>query len=743
MNRIIRKFLASRGELVYDFEIDPTNNSAELVGRILHSFASLGYTLHPDSIKQLINGYEEDLTKFYNEYILLLSDLKGTSTGMATVFYKNFPDFSNVSEGQFTVNAILHYLTIFFKDNDLIDDELVFLNQFEEVNDREEESPNIELKVLKVIDNSDEFQRIIEYFKNQFSQKVAIADSNMMLLKEIYNSTSMYSCLNTITGITYRSIAPEEIPFKENLALYLSFIGNDLQSLTEEIRTSKYIKTVTDILRIYTILSGGDVSNLKHKTNYKSFPRFLRKAFLYRLNEICKNNSYAYDDFYKYEYEWVRVFENLHPGDYAKNYNNIYKMADAIRNVSTIKTYNGKIELAYKKQNINQLLALYKIKPGVFARSLDRILRSFPFDYQTILNSFSDVCSNGNISIPLLVQLYDYFYNREDTIKTNKELNQERLFVVKQRTLHSKETRISMPDHIIKAILDTIKKAINKMSAKENPINIYFDESLKNYGLPENNRDASENYAAIPSGSRINLPEMKNCIRFFTHWNNLNLKAGWGNRVDIDLSVHFFDKDFNYVDELSWRSYGRMFKKDDCAFSGDITDAPQKNGASEFVDIYTEALRNNNVKYVVSANTVFSGPEFKDIPNCFSGVMFRENLGKKGEIYSAKEVETKFDLTASAKNNYGFIYDVENNQLINLDKSLAVGRIAATGSKALIKFIKKYSNLSLNLYDLLEVECGARFKRVEKPEDAEIIISNSEDATIKPFEQEKLANLLF
>ena len=153
MNRIIRKFLASRGELVYDFEIDPTNNSAELVGRILHSFASLGYTLHPDSIKQLINGSEEDLTKFYNEYILLLSDLKGTSTGMATVFYKNFPDFSNVSEGQFTVNAILHYLTIFFKDNDLIDDELVFLNQFEEVDDREEESPNIELKVLKVIDS--------------------------------------------------------------------------------------------------------------------------------------------------------------------------------------------------------------------------------------------------------------------------------------------------------------------------------------------------------------------------------------------------------------------------------------------------------------------------------------------------------------------------------------------------------------------------------------------------------------
>jgi hypothetical protein len=69
-------------------------------------------------------------------------------------------------------------------------------------------------------------------------------------------------------------------------------------------------------------------------------------------------------------------------------------------------------------------------------------------------------------------------------------------------------------------------------------------------------------------------------------------------------------------------------KKFSSYHSGDIVSAP--NGASEFIDInYVEAKE--HARYVVICNYVYSGDAYKDIPECFSGVMFRKNKGKKGE----------------------------------------------------------------------------------------------------------------
>ena len=123
---------------------------------------------------------------------------------------------------------------------------------------------------------------------------------------------------------------------------------------------------------------------------------------------MCDNESFI-DDLAMHEFLWKKALEKLHIGDYSNNFPLLYSLITKFRN-DDYKTYNSKVVSAYKSKNINELISLLTIKPGVFARSIDYLIRNLDEYKNNILSGFAKVATK--VSTSLLLQLWSYYKNR-------------------------------------------------------------------------------------------------------------------------------------------------------------------------------------------------------------------------------------------------------------------------------------------------------------------------------------------
>ena len=264
---------------------------------------------------------------------------------------------------------------------------------------------------------------------------------------------------------------------------------------------------------------------------------------------------------------------------------------------------------------------------------------------------------------------------------------------------------------------------------------VFIDESVKSYCLPINSRNASSQNKTLTFGSRIKLDEEDgNYLRFFTHFKNFKGRDG---RVDVDLSVEFIDETLSKGFSLSWHNMGGG-RKFDSFHSGDITSAPR--GASEFVDLDYKKAR-KYARYAVVTNSVFTGQDFADIPECFSGVMFMPEKGKNGVVFNPEFIKHKFDLTQTGSNqNVAFAVDLETLELIWIDSPLVYdfSGIVASNCSGVVLSLKNALKEHMNLYDFFKLH-SKHLEIVDSKEEADIIISDSDDATLKPYDVETIS----
>lgn len=108
-----------------------------------------------------------------------------------------------------------------------------------------------------------------------------------------------------------------------------------------------------------------------------------------------------------------------------------------------------------------------------------------------------------------------------------------------------------------------IESIIKDVSKKVRNKKIYIPHYIK-YALPTTEKQFTGDF---PSGTYITVP---NDMIVGVHWNNVK-----NNRIDLDLSMTSLS-----VGKIGWDSYHRTESRN-ILFSGDITDAPGKKGASE------------------------------------------------------------------------------------------------------------------------------------------------------------------
>lgn len=682
------------------FEVD-TNTS--YVCTICKNIENLGYVFSEVLFEALTTLTIKELGSFYINLVEVLEDIKGADV-QYNPMYPNFPkQVMELDEVELYINAIIHY----WSNGSLLP-----------VTKKEKRLPLFDEGTIEVLEigSLDDLKQI---FVNLVNSKTSLSESDKNDLEWFFKEMNalVYECM------------PETIPLKENVALISKLLMQYMDERTAIDKISVYVKTATDVLRLATALSDGDIS-LADNTKYKSFSRKERRILL----GLLENCGSIEEDMVRFKTKWIRLGEKLHPGEFSKQkYMKTHRAFYKLRNNKKITTFNGRVDACLKEDDIEQALKLLVKRPGELARKLDFLLRTIN-NKNLVINSFNRVAAN--VATPVLLQIRQHFINRN--------VNQEyRVFFPKGQLAKSYNLKNNLPEieeKYCKAIVSICENAlIENYKQKDFMGNVYLAEELKNYVVPFSQRSASKVSKTITRGSRIKLDPNTKIVRGFIWWTN-HCEGQWDNqRVDIDLSAAIFDEKWRYKDHVS---YTNLCSTTYNAYhSGDIVNGgvPNGNGVAEFIDIDIDSIIKYGARYVVFQVYCFSGYPFSVLENARFGWMERQDCNS-GEIFEPKTMKQKIDLVANTVTAVPVIFDCFTKEFIWCDMSINLDSCRGHWGNSGANLEHNLSTVEAicysvtcmnkpNMYDLIDLHIKAHGVRTESKEDADIIFDINDGIT--------------
>ncbi len=699
MNQMNNILLRRKNKIIVE-KGNVTEPNNQYIITIMKNIEALGYTFSEELFKTLQSLTNKDLQDFYLELISTLKSMIGADV-VYKPMYPNFPE--SVMEADYIdlyINAIIHYWS-----NGT-------LYPHEEKNER---LPLFEETKVKIIDLGTK-QDLYDIFNNLCQSKTSISQSDKEDLEWIFKNMQVKF--------------PEEISLKENIALIGKlYLENCPLATSKDIQ--KYFKTATDVLRLITAMSDGDIS-LATNTKFRSFKRKERRLLL----ELLQNCGYIEEDMLRYKNRWLRIGERLHPSEYNKEqFGKVINAFDKLRNGIKIETFASKVTKAIDTEDFKSALVFLKKRPGELARKLDYLLRNSN-DKNCIVNTFKDVASE--VSTPVLLQVKEHFAHRTDKLEA-------RVFFPKGNLArcHCVENTLSdIDEKYCNAIVKICENAlVENYKSKEFLGNVYLSEEFKNYIVPFNQRSASKALKTIVRGSRLKAEDNTKTLRGYVYWTNINDDDNdWRSRVDLDLSAAIFDENWNYIEHISYTNF--RSDKYKAFYSGDITNGGSVNGdgVTECIDADIDSVVKYGARYIVYQVYSYTGQKFADIPHAMFGWMSREDVNS-GEIYEPKTVEQKIDLASQSTVCIPVIFDCVKREMIWCDMNLSLngchnnsgGNNIESNLSGVAATCYSMVNMSKpNLYDLIELHIRARGLRVDNKEEADIIFDIDEGIT--PFD---------
>lgn len=674
----------------------------------LKNVQALGFTFSKELIEKAFHFTRDELTAFYGFLIPALKELVGADVSYNPM-YPNFPQqVAEASDIELFINAIVHYWSFG-----------TLIPEYEK-NERLPLIDDNKMAVLSVGSHDD----LMTIFTNLVESKTSISEQDKEDIETI-----ILACPD------YTTYLPDTIPLKENVA----FVGKliiEKAPIKSADSIGKYFKTATDVLRLVTALSDGDIS-LASKTKYRNLRRVERRMIMDLLTG-CGNIT---EDLFRYQYEWIRVAEILHPFEYKKaKYSNVNAAFNTLRNEKKPLMFAGKVQAAITAKDMREAATLLKARPGEFARQLDKLIRDAD-NPNYIVNCFKEVATE--ISTPVLLQVRQHFIGRMEN--DNQPV---RVFFPKGNLAKAMVIRNELPkinSNVCKNVARICREAlIEQYKEKDFLGKVYIDEDFKNYLVPFSQRSASKAVKTIVRGSKLPIKEDAAAVRGFIWWTNTDkTRNSWdaGNyckgRVDIDLSATIYDENWQYVDRVSYTQLRSA--KYRAYHSGDITNGGNVNGdgVAEFIDVEIDAVAKNAGRYIAFQVYSFTRQHFSTLPNCRFGWMEREDVNS-GEIFEPQTVEMKIDLTADSTVAIPVIFDCVERKFIWCDMNLqnASSRFYGNNLESNLHGVTAtcYGLTHLNkanIYDLIMMNAIARGSIVTDRNEADIIFSN--DTTV-PYE---------
>jgi hypothetical protein len=502
---------------------------------------------------------------------------------------------------------------------------------------------------------------------------------------------------------------PEQVPLKENLALLLGR-AFDRRPIAEVLPVARErLRTATDVLRLIAVYSGADAAlqgatvyvqqtrryvdepwwekwaasaSAERRRDYEQstyvaeiprqvqrFPmaklrRPLRRALLEILDGFERES--LIEDMLRHRSYWVWIGEFLHPGEYAKRYPKVAEAFTFVRKrgpdgapAGEFRSYYAQIELAAARGDAEAMAALLARRPGELGRRFDHLLRVAGSDSDAAAAALALFCSKVNaLSNPVLLTLYS-------NLPTRARRAERRMFWPKgevARGVTIADRRPTLPTSTITTATAAITRELLRRFANHPRFaTALIDDPLASIIAPFNERTASATAIDLPRGSTLAIPSGK-LLRLFLHW----CERKGGMTTDLDLSVGFYDDQWNHVGVCSYyqlrcEAGGRTLARS----SGDLTSAPYPDGASEFVDVELSAAREAGVRYAVMVVNAYSGDPFDRLERGFAGVMVRDD--PEGQHFDPRSVALKFALRGANGIYTPLCVDLARNTLHWLD----------------------------------------------------------------------------
>lgn len=668
---------------------------------IMKNIEELGYTFSREVFDVLRTYSVNELTEFYLELKAALMKLKGANV-VYMPMYADFP--KGVMDAHFSelyINAMVHYWS---------DGILYPKNHRKRVNDRLPLFDETKVKVLQLGSEAD----VRQIFDNICTSRTSISRTDREDIAYLFETENMK--------------LPDDIPHKENAA-YISALYLQKNPLARVSGLRKYIKTATDVLRLVTAMSDGDVS-LAENTRYKSFTRRQRRMIMELLSG-CPNIE---GDMLRYKERWIKIGERIHPSEfdcsrYTLEYDRAINAFDKLRNNRKIETFAGKVEFDLAYGEYESALAELVKRPGELARRLDQLLRVA--HKESVIRSFASVAEK--VSTPVLLQVREHFLHRAEQADV-------RVFFPKGSLAKCHSERNNLPDIDEKYCQEVIRiceNALVKIYGQREPMGkVYLSEDYRNYVVPFSQRSASKAMKTIVRGSRLPMDSQTNAVRAFIWWTNMDkcdFESYDSGRIDIDLSAAIFDENWNYMEHVSYTNLKSAKYK--ACHSGDIVNGGpvDGDGVSEFLDVDVDSVVRCGARYVVYQVYSFTCQTYADMPHAMFGWMERADVDS-GEIYEPKMVEQKLDLTAGSMVCIPVIFDCVKREFIWCDMNMSLSGVHMnTGGNNLESNLSGvaavcYSMVNVkkpDLYDLIALNVMGRGVLVDNREDADIVFDTA------------------
>lgn len=677
-----------------------SEKNKQIVATMNKNIEVFGYTMSEALFDKLVHMKAKNREVVYDALVNGLKELTGADK-VYNPMYPNFPE-SVMEKDDFELyfNAIVHYWSF------------GTLLPYEE---KKERVPLFNAAKVKVLE-ADSFDGLNDIFNNLCASKTSLSKSDVDDMIFILNSAKV--------------TLPDEIPFKENTACICRLLV-DTGVDTDGSLCKKYVKTATDVLRLVTAMSDGDVS-LAENTKFRNLKRSERRIIMNLLAD-CGN---AAEDMNRYAGRWIRVGEKLHPGEFAKNerYTKVVRAFDVIRNDGKIQSFAGKVDAAVVSKDVNTVVSMLKKRPGEFARRIDFLLRTFDkdADRKAVIMGFASVAKD--VSSTVLLQVREHFINKLDGS------DDMRVFFPKgnlARSYYVKNDKTeAIPEDTMKMVIAVCENAlVNIYGNREFLGKVHIDEVLKDYTVPFSLRSAGKTMISVSRGSRIAIDDSAKIIRPFIWWTNTK-----DNIIDVDLSVAIFADDWNCLEHVSYNNLES--DRFGICHSGDIINGGPVDGegAAEFIDLDIDKALSAGARYAVFNVYNFSNENFSKMEHAAFGFMTRNDM-KNGEIFEPSTVKQRMDLASATTTCIPVIFDLKERMFIWCDMALTADHVRAgygginveSNLPSVVVTCKAMVDVKKpNLYDLFTFNAKARGVITDNPDEADINFGLDDNCDVKP-----------
>ncbi|MEV4190005.1 hypothetical protein [Streptomyces toxytricini] len=412
---------------------------------------------------------------------------------------------------------------------------------------------------------------------------------------------------------------PAQIPVRENRAV--------VNRARLDRGADLLLDTVTDALRLACALSDGDVT-LAEPTRFRSLPRPVRRALLAGLDAIVAASPAKLADVTAHREAFKRLGERLHPHEYP-HWPHAADVFAVARGEKEARTLDSRVEELLGADDVTgaaRLLA--SAAPGKLLRSLDRLLRACPGQVERDAVTAAAEAAAPHVSGRVLLSVREHFHNR-----TREQVPRPRRFFVNRggRAWVTADTRPPVPEPETKRLVEALDAETRRRLPE--PGHLLVDPAVLDVALPLSGKATAPGLGVLPRGSVS--PVDGELLRFFVHWRQAQRST------DFDLSALMLDGSY---ETLTWLSYTALQDLEG-EHSGDITDAPAPDGASEFINLRLDAVRGD---FIVPQVNIFSGEGFEEVAESFFGFMLRD-ADQQGRPFEPRTVRMKSQIRGAGR----------------------------------------------------------------------------------------------